>query len=336
MITPISISLILLLNVGAMFCEGWGWMKQDPHFLGWAKRLAQATLIGLVLSLFWQIVEQSHLPPIGLGQTTSVLATLLLYQHLRYRHSLPSGHHLPLGRLSSRLDGIWDKIQAITKPGFQQIWPKVNSDDRLSSILTRLSGYRIPIQVNKSTTSEFDKRELIFDTSTNAGIWLFSLGLICIILSSSTYAMWTTQPHQGLEVLWFWALVARWLILIGLAGVSWLAIFAVLNWLHLDLKWTTLKKHLPFNQAEAEIAISRLTVIIMPTLLLGSVLFLGRKGWGWGGLEQERWLLVLMIYLTAAWWMQFAWPVRPRLLWVLRLLAFVISVPVLGIISVSL
>jgi len=166
---------------------------------------------------------------------------------------------------------------------------------------------------------------------------ILGVGLLLAIFPltwGSYYAAYST-PQLAPEPLWLIAVMGRWLILLGIAGLYWLTIITAYAWGQKYFQRTS-PFHQRFQQELEPLSGSKAQLRALATfsLLAGVPLMIGRS-WqlGSGAVQQNAGLIVLMLVLTADWWLRFASTRRPSSEYALTILSFVVSLPLLGLIA---
>lgn len=158
----------------------------------------------------------------------------------------------------------------------------------------------------------------------------FCLGLpATLLLAAWAYWFWPGTPQLGREPLWLWGLLARWVLITGIAGLYWLALLSGLSW----RRDPYLQQTLLFETEPALTLSKQLLSAVLLIFFLGGLMVMGRAWWGWGQpAGQNLILVVVFLLLLAAWWLRFTWPQRRWWTWSLIILAFVAALPALTVI----
>ena len=166
----------------------------------------------------------------------------------------------------------------------------------------------------------------------------FMIAIGSLYLSLALYHSYQSGSNLikiSLEPLWLWGVIARWLILSGLASLSGFTAVAGSRWLAYALaespRLKNIQPHTPSPAILSRLFISYMT----PTLAIGSFLVLGRNWWGWGDgrVTQDLWLVALILTLSAILWLQFASPQRYRPVWLITFITFGLSLIIPGVIG---
>ena len=190
----------------------------------------------------------------------------------------------------------------------------------LDEVLLVLSGLLLLLLLKQQATGD-----------TSQGVLAIGFGVVVILLGIGVVMTGRGNIYVGVEPLWLWGLLARWLILLAQAGLAWLALLASLAlWCEIT-KNTALKTTLFGSTAHTDGLPLRWQPILIGLLAVGGSLYWLRDWWGWGHqINRGLGVVMVLLLLLGAEWLRFTSPYRRWWSWSFTIGAFIASLLALG------
>ena len=164
----------------------------------------------------------------------------------------------------------------------------------------------------------------------------FSLGLLLSLLlfGLGSILSWRGDIYVGREPLGAWGVLARWLILGGVAGLTWLALLSALTLWCEAMRRPHWQATLGLSTTQALALSRRFEPPVILMILVGGALFSLRDWWGWGTqVNRGLAVAVVLLCLLAASWLRFTAPYRRWWAWALTVAAFPAALATLAAIA---
>ena len=163
------------------------------------------------------------------------------------------------------------------------------------------------------------------------GFRCVGLLLTTILVTISLITTFFSNPYEGLEPLWIWALIGRWLVLAGIAILNWNVVITGLQWLGEKIDDKTWQARLAVESEVMAGLNQQLRGWSVLLIMLGGVMVMTRDLWGWGDRTPRMMLLIILqLVLIAGWWLRFTYPFRSLWNLIILLLALIITGPLLA------